>query len=588
MKNNFTFTSLKEANTLAIKADKKSYILLTLLNILSVLNTFVSLEYTQKATDTAYALYKRTCTFRNGSITIICFAVSLLFFKILDTLKKITTEKLFLNMNYEFNNTLNTKLSSIKWDYYESHETYLKIHEVKTKTFETLKTYINSIMLYISSALLAVVYGYFLLQINFLVVIFYIILLVAINKITTKMFLKIQYIWDEIQPYNQKENYFFNLSGDKTTHQEYKFNRLFGFVRDKWNGYYDEEYTLRMKIYKRYELLLQLGRFILNVPYISMMIYVIYEIAQGKHTLGFFLLCNTLFNGIMDSFGSVQQTLADDRIQNKFVKSYYYILGLEDSENDTLKIPIEYISFKDVHYSYPQAVRESLKGVNLTLNKGEKIAIVGHNGSGKTTFTNILTGLTKDYTGAVKINGLLYNDTSKILKNNVSCIFQNFAQYQMTIKENIESGCPGRDFSDKEILDILDKVGLKEKILSLPQGINTNMGQLDDGVELSKGQWQRLAISRLLADKEADIWVLDEPTAYLDPISEINIYDMIYKLAEDKTVLFISHRLGFAKKADKIIVFNDGKITETGSHEELMQKDGIYAKMYKTQKEFVA
>lgn len=588
MKNNWTFKSLKEANSLAAKADKKSYILLIMLNILSVVNTFVSLEYTQKVTDTAYALYKRICTFRNGRLTIICFALSLLFFKFLDTLKKITTEKLFLNMNYEFNNTLNSKLSSIKWDYYESHETYLKIHEVKTNTFNTMKTYINSIMLYITSALLAVVYGYFLFQINFFVVIVYIVLLIAINKITTKMFLKIQYIWDEIQPYNQKENYFFNLSGDKTTHQEYKFNRLFGFVRDKWNDYYDEEYKLRMKIYKRFELLLQTGRFILNIPYISMMIFVIYEIAQGKHTLGFFLLCNTLFNGIMDSFGGVQETLADDRVQSKFVKSYYHILNLEDAHNDALKIPIENISFSDVHYSYPQAVQESLKGVDLTLNKGEKIAIVGHNGSGKTTFTNILTGLTKDYNGAVKINGLLYNDTSKILKNNVSCIFQNFAQYQMTVKENIEAGYPDHDFSDEEILDILDKVGLKEKILSLPQGINTNMGQLDDGVELSKGQWQRLAISRLLADKEADIWVLDEPTAYLDPISEINIYDMIYKLAKDKTVLFISHRLGFAKKADKIIVFNDGKIAETGSHNELMKKDGIYAEMYKTQKEFVA
>ena len=120
-------------------------------------------------------------------------------------------------------------------------------------------------------------------------------------------------------------------------------------------------------------------------------------------------------------------------------------------------------------------------------------------------------------------------------------------------------------------------------VSKLPQGIDTMLGQLQEGMDLSKGQWQRIAIARLLANPEAKIWVLDEPTAYLDPISEIEIYDLIYELAGERIVLFISHRLGFAKRTDRIIVFEDGKVAEEGNHTQLLERDGIYAEMYKMQ-----
>ena len=133
---------------------------------------------------------------------------------------------------------------------------------------------------------------------------------------------------------------------------------------------------------------------------------------------------------------------------------------------------------------------------------------------------------------------------------------------------------------------MLAQVGLKEIVLAFENGIDTPLGQLENGIELSKGQWQRLAIARLLANPEIKTWILDEPTAYLDPIAEIEIYNMIYELAGDRTVLFISHRLGFAKKADRIVLFDNGRIEEAGTHDGLVNQNGTYAEMYSNQEEW--
>lgn len=160
---------------------------------------------------------------------------------------------------------------------------------------------------------------------------------------------------------------------------------------------------------------------------------------------------------------------------------------------------------------------------------------------------------------------------------------QDFVQYQMTIRNNIEIGDIEKRFTDDEIWEIIDKVGLRETVSAFEKGIDTPLGQLENGIELSKGQWQRLAVARLLANPKKMLWILDEPTAYLDPLSEIEIYNLIYDLAGERTVLFISHRLGFAKKADRIVVFDNGRITKVGTHRELIEQGGSYAKMYSAQ-----
>lgn len=140
------------------------------------------------------------------------------------------------------------------------------------------------------------------------------------------------------------------------------------------------------------------------------------------------------------------------------------------------------------------------------------------------------------------------------------------------------------EHSDEKMREALEEVGMERTVDSLADKSDTHIGQLEEGgIELSKGQEQKIAIARLLVN-DAPIWILDEPTAYLDPLSEIDIYQLIHQVAGERTVFFVSHRLGFAPMADRILVFEDGKIVEDGSHEELLEYQGIYADMYLAQK----
>ncbi|WP_102400703.1 ABC transporter ATP-binding protein [Haloimpatiens massiliensis] len=579
----YTLKALKEVNALAYKSSPLAYVFLVLTTSLSAINTFILLKATEYTINSAYRLFDKTIYFKSVVMGITLFTLSKIIFKIIDIIKTLLINKLNLSLSYAFEKELNTKLSNIKIDYYESNKTYVKIHEVRTKTLETMKNFIESTMFYIESVFHAIVYGYFLIQINILVVVIYLALVVIFNKVAGNMYNSIMNIWEEIQPYSQKQNYFFSLSGDKVTHQEFKFNRLFGFVSSRWDKLYDKEYKYRMKIFKKFEITLQIARIVFNLPYIAMLIYVAFEIVVGKHEIGFLMLCNQLFNGIIDTFAGVQNTIMTNSVDCKFIKSYDEIMDYEEDNNIYTEEKVDNISFENVIYTYPQAKRYALKNLKLNIKLGEKIAVVGHNGSGKTTFTNLLMALMSSTNGKIVVDGYKGLKAESILRSSVSCILQDFAQYQMTIRENIEVGYENHKFSEKEIWSLLDTVGLKKRVLKLPQGIDTPLGQLQKGIELSKGQWQRLAIARLMANPQATLWILDEPTAYLDPISEIEIYDMIYNLAGDRTVLFISHRLGFAKRADRIVVFNEGQITEEGVHRDLLNKDGIYAKMYKNQ-----
>jgi ATP-binding cassette subfamily B protein len=587
----YTLRTILSVNRYAYKCSSITYIAYILLNILGVVQTVVMLKYAEFTTNAIYRLFTKTSIgFRGEVNTIILFGVILAVLYLFSVVKQIILKKLTLQLTYNFEKDLNLKLSKIQWDYFEHHEASVKIHEVKTKALASMMKLIDSIMFYISTFISAFVYGFFLSQINIFVVAIYLALIVISTKLAGKVFDEVRTIWKDIQPYSQKQNYFFSISGSKVGHQEYRFNRLFSFVRDKWDNYFDEEYKLRIKIFKKYEITLQSARIILNTPYIVMLIYVSYEIVRGKHELGFLMLCQAMFNNIVNTFGSVQSYISNDKVEAKVVKSFFEVMELEEEpEIENTKAISGEVEFNEVEYYYPQSEIKALNGINLRVKAGEKIAIVGHNGSGKTTFTNLLMSLTENYSGNIKVD---YSETmdsgfSK-LRNSVSCILQDFSQYEITIRENIELGNIHHSFTDDEIIGLLEKVGLKNHILSLPKGIDTNLGQLDSGIELSKGQWQRLAIARLLANDKATIWILDEPTAYLDPLSEIEIYDLIYELAENRAVFFISHRLGFAKKAHRIIVFENGKIVESGVHGELMKTDGHYAKMYKNQESWYA
>ena len=244
------------------------------------------------------------------------------------------------------------------------------------------------------------------------------------------------------------------------------------------------------------------------------------------------------------------------------------------------------IRLDNVSFRYPTADKDTLSHINLTVHPGEKLAIVGLNGAGKTTLVKLVCGFLDPTEGRILLNG---EDIRKFNRNDYyalfSAVFQEFSVLDVTVKENVAQCVDGID--ETRVWQCIDKAGLTEKIQSLPKGIETHLGRrvFKDGVEFSGGQTQRLMLARALY-KNAPILVLDEPTAALDPIAENDIYQKYNDMTHGRTSFFISHRLASTRFCDRIIFVDGGKITEEGTHDELLKNGGGYAYMFEVQSKY--
>ncbi len=242
------------------------------------------------------------------------------------------------------------------------------------------------------------------------------------------------------------------------------------------------------------------------------------------------------------------------------------------------------IEFRNVSFRYPRSDRFILKNVSFSIKEGESVAIVGENGAGKTTLVKLLTRFYDPTEGIVFLDGKDLRDYDpKELHRQIGVIFQDFVRYDLSAKENIGFG-QVEFLEDKEkIHDAAEKGGSSEIIRKLPEGFNTILGKaFDEGVDLSGGEWQKLALSRAFM-RHAQILVLDEPTAALDAFAEYEIHKRFVDLTSDKTTIFIFHRFSTVRMAQHILVLQNGKLVEEGSHGDLMNLNGLYTNMFNAQ-----
>jgi ATP-binding cassette, subfamily B, bacterial len=245
------------------------------------------------------------------------------------------------------------------------------------------------------------------------------------------------------------------------------------------------------------------------------------------------------------------------------------------------------IRFENVGFKYPNAQGWALRNIDLEIPAGQSIALVGQNGAGKTTLIKLLTRLYEPTEGRILLDGRDLKDFSaEELHARFGVVFQDFNQYQLRLGENVGLGSATHLEDVPRIERAIDNGGAKPLVLELPNGIDTQLGHwFKDGKELSGGQWQKVALSRAFMREEADILVLDEPTAALDAEAEHAVYERFRELARGRTTILISHRFPTARMADRIVVIEGGKILETGSHPELVRANGRYAKLFALQAE---
>lgn len=254
---------------------------------------------------------------------------------------------------------------------------------------------------------------------------------------------------------------------------------------------------------------------------------------------------------------------------------------LRDGKEEAEKVKAEKISLKNVTFSYEGNDKNTLDGISLEVDPGEKIALVGYNGAGKTTLTNLLLRLYDVKDGSIKIGDTDIRDvTVSSHRDRFSAVFQDFCIFSSTIGENVAMT---KDFDEKRVLQALKTAGFTRE---LPDGVNTILLKefSEDGIMLSGGEQQKIAIARVFY-KKCPYIILDEPSANLDPEAEYELNLAISEGCQDKTVIFISHRLSTTVHADRIFMLENGKIIESGSHDELMKKDGKYAYMFRLQAE---
>ena len=227
----------------------------------------------------------------------------------------------------------------------------------------------------------------------------------------------------------------------------------------------------------------------------------------------------------------------------------------------------------------------ALDGLNLELPKGRIIGLLGPNGSGKTTFIKLLCRLYDPTQGRIPLNDI---DIRKIPHDEytklIGIVLQDFCLFAYSVRENVVFD---GHLDETHLYESIEKSGLSDKIMSLPNGSNTSIYKTldDEGIEFSGGEGQKLALARAIY-KNAGIMILDEPTSALDPLAELALFSRLADIADGRTTLFILHRLSSTKFCDRIIVLSDGKIAEIGSHDTLMEKDGIYADLFHTQAKY--
>lgn len=319
--------------------------------------------------------------------------------------------------------------------------------------------------------------------------------------------------------------------------------------------------------------------------------YLIYNVLFTGMGIGDFTMYFSTINGFGDWMKGILDDLANIKAQNMYLDDMREFLEIKsENKEKTRDIPIDSsyeIEFKNVSFKYPKTDKYIYKNLSLKIKKGQRLAIVGINGAGKTTFVKLLCRLYEPTSGKILINGVNIKDFSKEEYYKIlSVVFQDIKTFAFTVAENVSLENL-EDVDREKVLHCIEKAGVGDKINSLKKGIDTSLLKILDGegIELSGGENQKLALARALY-KNGKIVILDEPTSALDAVAEYNIYKGFDELIGDKTAIYISHRLASTKFCDVIAFFENGEIVEYGTHEELLKKNGKYSDMFNIQAQY--
>lgn len=455
------------------------------------------------------------------------------------------------------------------------------------------------IILNFSASLGAVIAGLTIIStINFKIVILMIIIALAnffISNRANKWCKK--HVWDELAPWWRKRWYMDMSLGDFSYAKDIRMFGLKNYLTQKFQEINKIRYNYQKKNNRVWFFVSIASSFFWVISQLLIYIYLIRCIFAKTITIGNFTLylsaTATFFECVMSLLNSITNFLNNSRYVDDF-RSFYEMPELRQNlpEKETnlpkLKPQTHYeFEFQNVSFKYPRAERFALQNVNIKIKAGERLAVVGLNGAGKSTFIKLLLRLYQPTEGKILLNGIDIQtyDLNSYFKI-FAPVFQEVNLFAMSFAENVSMKSP--ENTDKDLVQkTVIQSGLEEKLNSLEKGLDTQLLKViyDDGIDLSGGQKQKLALARALY-KNAEVVVLDEPTAALDAIAESKLYSDFDKLIGGKTSIYISHRLSSTQFCNNVAMFKDGKLIEYGTHKSLLKQNGEYANMFHVQAQY--
>lgn len=586
LKNFFqTILTIPKTIRLIFRIERKYASYLIILNILQSIIPLASLFIYQELIN---AVLKKGS---NIFSVLIVYILMQMMLSILSQLNSYISEKFNMNLSYNLNLKLLKKTSSLNLIDFEQADTYNLIENiVQDSTYKPFQLFnaIIGVITGLLSLLTSIIYvSTWNVAVSTFLLIIPVISLVIFMRVGQLEFL-IQ--WERAN--SEREVWYINyLLTHDFSFKEIKLNGISQYFIDKYGTLKRNFMNQDLNISKKKVLFRGSLDILLNFINGIAIFMMIQSIRSGKLLVGNFVSLiqaitrvNTYSQSMIQNTYIIYNTSLFMEQLFKFFDMEVSNISIQNSRISRIEKRIDKIKVNNLSFIYPGSVKKTLEDINVEFNKGELVAIVGKNGSGKSTLVKLLSGLYQPSEGQIYYN----NESSDVLdlsyyQNNVSVLFQDFVKFELSVRENIGLS-DVNSISDSKIKKHIDNLKLNFLTAENNFNLNQRLGTwFNDSRQISGGQWQKVALARTFF-KNASIYILDEPSSALDPVSEKEIFDEFVTRSKDKIALFVSHNLMAASRADRIIVMQDGRIIDEGKHDDLISKSKYYRELYYSEK----
>lgn len=586
LKNFFqTILTIPKTIRLIFRIERKYASYLIILNILQSIIPLASLFIYQELIN---AVLKKGS---NIFSVLIVYILMQMMLSILSQLNSYISEKFNMNLSYNLNLKLLKKTSSLNLIDFEQADTYNLIENIVQdstyKPFQLFNAIIGVITGFLSLLTSIIYVSTWNVAVSTFLLIIPVISLVIFMRVGQLEFL-IQ--WERAN--SEREVWYINyLLTHDFSFKEIKLNGISQYFIDKYGTLKRNFMNQDLNISKKKVLFRGSLDILLNFINGIAIFMMIQSIRSGKLLVGNFVSLiqaitrvNTYSQSMIQNTYIIYNTSLFMEQLFKFFDMEISNISIQNSRISRIEKRIDKIKVNNLSFIYPGSVKKTLEDINVEFNKGELVAIVGKNGSGKSTLVKLLSGLYQPSEGQIYYN----NESSDVLdlsyyQNNVSVLFQDFVKFELSVRENIGLS-DVNSISDSKIKKHIDNLKLNFLTAENNFNLNQRLGTwFNDSRQISGRQWQKVALARTFF-KNASIYILDEPSSALDPVSEKEIFDEFVTRSKDKIALFVSHNLMAASRADRIIVMQDGRIIDEGKHDDLISKSKYYRELYYSEK----